>query len=138
MADGAAAPSRLTSAEWGLVAVLLAVQFTHVVDFVIIMPLGDRLKRELTINDQQFGLIIAVYAWAAGIANLLASLVVDRFDRRTVLLTMYAGFGLSTLLCGVVDSYETFLVARTLAGVFGGVAAGAIFSVIGDVFPPEK
>jgi predicted MFS family arabinose efflux permease len=139
MAEGAAGPtSRLTRSEWGLVAVLLAVQFTHVVDFVIIMPLGDRLKRELTINDQQFGLVIAVYAWAAGIANLLASLVVDRFDRRTVLLTMYAGFGLSTLLCGVVDSYESFLVARTLAGVFGGVAAGTLFSIIGDVFPPEK
>jgi predicted MFS family arabinose efflux permease len=140
MADGPGDPpsSCLTRSDWGLIAVLLAVQFTHMVDFVIIMPLGDRLKRELAITDQQFGLVIAAYAWAAGVANLLASFFVDRFDRRTVLLTMYAGFGLSTLLCGLADSYELLLVARTLAGVFGGVAGGMVMSVIGDVFPPMK
>ncbi|MBX9585135.1 MAG: MFS transporter [Gemmataceae bacterium] len=121
-----------------MLLVLVAVQFTHMVDFVIIMPLGDRLMGELEITPGQFGSVVAAYAWAAGLASLLASFVMDRFDRRQVLLTMYAGFGLSTLFCGLATSYELLLVSRTLAGVFGGTAAVALMAVIGDVFPPEK
>ena len=132
-----AAP-RLNRGERALLLVLVAIQFTHMVDFVIIMPLGDRLRRELGISPEQFGAIVASYAWAAGLASLLASLVIDRFDRRSVLLTMYAGFGLSTLFCGLAPSYELLLLSRTLAGVFGGLAAVSLMAVIGDVFPPEK
>src|SRR5262245_37789921 len=84
--------SRITRSEWALILVLVAIHFTHMVDFVIIMPLGGRLMRELEITPGQFGNIVSAYAWAAGLASLCASLVMDRFDRRTVLLTMYAGF----------------------------------------------
>lgn len=132
-----AAP-RLTRPEWALLLVLVAIQFTHMVDFVIIMPLGDRLMKELPASPSQFGYVVAAYAWAAGVASLLASFVMDRFDRRSVLLTMYGGFTLSTLFCGLASNYELLLVSRTLAGVFGGVAAVALMAVIGDVFPPEK
>jgi predicted MFS family arabinose efflux permease len=108
------------------------------VDFVIIMPLGGRLMKELALSESQFAQIVSAYAWAAGIASLLASFVMDRFDRKTVLLAMYAGFGLSTLFCGLAAGYEWLLVSRTLAGAFGGTAAVALMAVIGDVFPPEK
>lgn len=130
--------ARITRGEWALILVLVAIHFTHMVDFVIIMPLGERLMRELAITPSQFSWIISVYPFAACIASLGASLVMDRFDRRSVLLSMYAGFGLSTLFCGLAQTYETLLVARTLAGVFGGLAAVAIMTVIGDVFPSEK
>lgn len=128
----------LSRPEWGLILVLVAVQFTHMVDFVIIMPLGERLMSELSLTEAQFGRIVSAYAWAAGLASLAASLVMDRFDRRTVLLTMYAGFTVSTLLCGLAPDYTLLLVSRTLAGAFGGVAAVALMTVIGDVFPPQK
>src|SRR5580698_11335808 len=71
--------ARITRGEWALLLVLVAIQFTHMVDFVIIMPLGDRLRRELGISPEQFGAVVASYAWAAGIASLLASFVIDRF-----------------------------------------------------------
>jgi predicted MFS family arabinose efflux permease len=128
----------MTRSEWALILILVAIHFTHMVDFVIIMPLGDRLMKELNISPAQFGMIVSAYAIAAGIASLLASLAMDRFDRKSVLLTMYAGFGLSTLFCGLAPNYELLLLARTLAGVFGGLAAVAIMAVIGDVFPSEK
>ena len=130
--------SEISRAEWGLILVLVAIQFTHMVDFVIIMPLGGRLMRELAISEAQFAQIVSAYAWAAGIASLAASFVMDRFDRKTVLLTMYAGFALSTLFCGLAEGFEWLLVSRTLAGAFGGTAAVALMAVIGDVFPPEK
>jgi predicted MFS family arabinose efflux permease len=128
----------LTRGEWGLLLVLVAVQFTHMVDFVIIIPLGDRLQRELAIGPKEFGYVVAAYAWAAGIASLLASSVIDRYDRRTVLLTLYAGFTLSTLFCGLSRNYETLLVSRTLAGVFGGLCGVVLVAVIGDVFAANK
>lgn len=131
-------PARISRAEWGLILILVAIQFTHMVDFVIIMPLGGRLMRELNLTEAQFAHIVSAYAWAAGIASLLASFVMDRFDRKSVLLTMYAGFTLSTLFCGLAAGYEWLLVSRTLAGAFGGTAAVALMSVVGDVFPPEK
>ncbi|MBN9117624.1 MAG: MFS transporter [Planctomycetes bacterium] len=130
--------AQITRAEWGLILILVAIQFTHMVDFVIIMPLGGRLMAELSISAAQFGHIVSAYAWAAGIASLLAGFVMDRFDRKTVLLAMYAGFTLSTLFCGLAGTYAWLLVSRTLAGAFGGTAAVALMSVIGDVFPPEK
>src|SRR5882724_72975 len=138
LSQKAPSAAKITRAEWGLILVLVAIQFTHMVDFVIIMPLGGRLMRELSLSEAQFAHIVSAYAWAAGIASLAASFVMDRFDRKAVLLTMYAGFALSTLFCGLAGTYEWLLVSRTLAGAFGGTAAVALMAVIGDVFPPEK
>lgn len=130
--------AKLSRSEWALLLVLVAIHFTHMVDFVIIMPLGERFMKELGMSTEQFGQVVAVYAIAAGVSSLLASLAMDRFDRKSVLLAMYAGFGCSTLFCGLAWNYESLLLARTLAGIFGGLAAAAIMAVIGDVFPPEK
>ncbi|MFO0825995.1 MAG: MFS transporter [Gemmataceae bacterium] len=139
-ADSSPRPAlpKLTPAERALILVLVAIHFTHLVDFVIIMPLGKRLMEELAITSVEFAAVVSVYAIAAGAASFLGSLVMDRFDRRSVLLAMYGGFTVSTLLCGLAPTYEWLLVARTLAGVFGGLAAVTIMAVIGDVFPHEK
>jgi len=132
------APAAITRSEWALIFVLTAIQFTHMVDFVIIMPLGKRLCEELAINTVQFGYIVAAYAWAAGIASLLASFVLDRLDRKIVLLVLYAGFTASTFCCGLAENYQQMLLARILAGIFGGLSAVTIMAVIGDIFPHEK
>src|SRR4051812_37670405 len=104
-------PPRITRGEWALILVLVAIQFTHMVDFVIIMPLGARLMTELDITPAQFSWIVSVYAIAAGVASLIGSMVMDRFDRRTVLLAMYGGFTVSTLFCGIAPTYPALLLA---------------------------
>ena len=129
---------RITRGEWALVGVLMSIHFTHMVDFVIIMPLGNRLMNELDITPFQFGCLVSTYALAAGLASFVGTFVLDRFDRKSVLLTMYGGFGLSTLLCGLAPNFGLMLAARVLAGVFGGLAAVTIMTIIGDVFPAEK
>src|SRR5580698_9310727 len=101
--------AKMTRGEWALILVLMAIQFTHMVDFVIIMPLGEGLIKEFSISPSQFGFIVSTYAIAAGLASLLGSLAMDRFDRKSVLLAMYAGFGLSTLFCGLAPYYEFLL-----------------------------
>src|SRR5262245_33721914 len=100
-----AAPARagawLTAGEWLLLLVLAAVQFSHIVDFMIIIPLGPGYKEEMGLSALQFGLIVAAYTVSAGLASLLAARFLDRFDRKTALLALYAGFTAGTLLCAV-------------------------------------
>ena len=131
-------PPRITRGEWALILVLVAIHFTHMVDFVIVMPLGQRFMDELQIGEGEFAWLVSVYALAAGLASFGGSLVMDRFDRKAVLLTMYGGFAVSTLFCGLAWNYPSLVAARTAAGVCGGLAAVTIMAVIGDLFPPEK
>lgn len=136
--DGDRSHIRLSRRELGLVLVLAAINFTHILDFVIVMPLGDQLRRQLDINPAQFGFVVSAYGIAAVVAGLLASSVVDRFDRRSVLLGAFAGFLLATLYCGLAPSYEHLVAARALAGLFGGLASSMIMAIIGDVIPDHK
>jgi predicted MFS family arabinose efflux permease len=124
--------------EWWLLAVLAAVQFCHIVDFVIIMPLGPQLMRAFRITPREFGLIVSAYTFSAAISGLAAASVMDRFDRKRALLVLLGGFGVGTLACAFAPGYHFLLAARVLAGAFGGVLAGVVFAVIGDQIAPER
>jgi predicted MFS family arabinose efflux permease len=132
------AANRFSAASWALVVVLAAINFTHILDFVIVMPLGDQLRRQLGINPQQFGFVVSAYGISAMLAGIAASAVVDRFDRKRVLLVAFAGFVVATLGCGLADSYAQLVVARACAGLFGGVTAAGVLAIIADVFPPQQ
>ena len=124
--------------EWVLLGVLTAVQFCHILDFVIIMPLGPQLMRAFGIPPRQFALLVSAYTFSAAVSGFLAALVMDRFDRKRTLLFLLAGFGVGTLLCGVAGSFALLMAARVAAGAFGGVLAGVVLAAIGDQFPPER
>jgi MFS transporter, DHA1 family, inner membrane transport protein len=121
-----------------VLVVLAAVQFTSIVDFMVVMPLGPQLMRTLSIGPSQFGFIVSSYTFAAGAAGLVASSVVDRFSRRAAFLTLYAGFLVGTLLCGLAPTYGFLLAARVATGAFGGILGGMSMAIIGDVFPEER
>ncbi len=118
--------------------ILSAVQFTSIVDFMVVMPLGPQLMRTLDIGPDRFGLIVASYTFAAGAAGLVASAIVDRFSRRGAFMTLYAGVLLGTLCCAFAPTYHTLLAARVVTGAFGGILGGMAMAIIGDVFPEER
>lgn len=124
--------------ERNLLLLLAAVQFTHIMDFMIMLPLGPQLMRELGISAQQFGGLISSFAITAGIVGLAMAPFADRFDRRKLLLFCYAGFTLGTLACGFADSGVTLLWARAVCGAFGGVSGATIMAIIADVVPVER
>ena len=124
--------------ERSLVFVLAAIQFTHVMDFMIMMPLGPQLMRVMLISPQQFGLLVSAYTLTAAVAALAVAFYTDRFDRRQTLLFLYAGFVMSTLLCGIAPGYGELLAARAVAGAFGGVAGATVHSIIGDAVPEQR
>lgn len=121
-----------------LLWVLAAVQFTHILDFMIVMPLGAHLMQALGTTPTQFSWLVAAYGLAAALAGFLGGFVMDRFDRRTALLTLYAGFGLATLACALAPTYQALLAARFAAGAFGGVAGSVVASMVGDVIEPGR
>ena len=124
--------------ERRLILVLACVQFTSIMDFMVLMPLGPQLMRVLGISPREFGYLVAAYTLSASAAAFLTGLYIDRFDRKRALLLLYAGFALSTLLCGLATGYLPLLLARGLAGAFGGVCAAAVFAVIGDAIAPDR
>jgi MFS transporter, DHA1 family, inner membrane transport protein len=121
-----------------ILMILAAVQFTTIVDFMIVMPLGPQLMRTLEITPAQFGMIVSSYTFAAGAAGLVASSIVDRFARRATFMTLNAGFLLGTLACALAPNYHTLVAARILTGAFGGILGGMAMAIIGDVFPEER
>lgn len=125
-------------AERLLIALLTAINVTHLVDFVIIMPLGPELMRVFGIGAGRFGLAVSIYTLAAGVAALLAAFVIDRFDRRRVVLLVYAGFTLATFACALAPTYPALLAARAAAGAFGGVLGAVVFTIVGDCIPYER
>lgn len=124
--------------EQYLLLTLAGIQFSHVLDFMIMMPLGPILMSAFGIHTHEFGLLVASYSFSAALSGLLAATFVDRFERKRLLLTMFALFGLATLACGLAPSYATLLVARGLAGMFGGVMGALVQTMVGDVIPFER
>ncbi|HEU0188306.1 MAG TPA: MFS transporter [Gallionellaceae bacterium] len=118
-----------------LLLTLAGIQFSHVLDFMIMMPLGPILIAEFGITTHEFGLLVASYSFSAAASGLLAATFVDRFERKRLLLTMFTLFGLATLACGLAPGYATLLIARGLAGAFGGVMGALVQTMIGDVIP---
>lgn len=121
-----------------LLLILAVVQFSHIVDFIIIMPLGAQLMSIFDISPQQFSFIVSIYAIAAFLSGLLGASFIDRFDRKHVLFVAFIGFTLGTLLCSATSSYVPFLIARALTGAFGGILSAMVLAVIGDAIPLER
>lgn len=115
-----------------------AVQFTHILDFMIMMPLGAQLMDVFHITPAQFTYLVASYGIAAAIAGLAGGFVLDRFDRKRALVFLYAGFGLATLACALAPTHHALLVARLAAGAFGGLAGSMVNAMIGDIIPPAR
>lgn len=128
----------MTKKEKLILFVLAAAQFTHIVDFMIMMPLGPQLMRIFKISPQQFSLIVASYTFSAGIFGFLGAFVIDRFDRKTAFVIAYIGFTLGTLACGLAPTYHFLLAARILAGAFGGILGALVLAIISDIIPLER
>ena len=126
------------SRERWLLITLAGIQFTHILDFMIMMPLGPQFREIFGISDAQFGLLVSAYTLAAGVSGLAASTYVDRFDRKRLLLTMYGLFALATLACGLAPTYEFLMGARLAAGMFGGVLSALSQTIVADVVPFER
>lgn len=128
----------LTRYQWLAVAILALTQFTVVLDFMVMSPLGDLLMKDFKVKPDQFGIVVSSYALAAGISGFLTAGFADRFDRKRLLVFFYSGFIIGTLFCGMADSYGQLVWARILTGLFGGVMSSISMAIVADIFSLEQ
>jgi len=137
LASDAVVPKKTIREGW-LLLILASIQFTHIIDFVIMMPLGPQLMRVFRISPQQFGYIVSAYTFSAAISGFISTLFLDKFDRKNAMLLLYIGFIGGTFCCALATGYEMLLLARILAGAFGGVIGALVFAIIGDAIPENR
>jgi predicted MFS family arabinose efflux permease len=126
------------SKEKIILLLLAALNFTHILDFMIMMPLGNYLMPYFDISSKQFSMLVAAYTFSAGISGFFAAFFVDKFDRKKVLLSAFAGFLIGTLCCAISPSYIILLISRVVAGIFGGLIGAQVLSIVADLVPYER
>jgi multidrug resistance protein len=131
-------PAALSGYQRLIVALLAFLQFTIILDFMVLAPLGAMIMPALKVSPSGFGGLVSVYAFSAGAAGLLAAGFTDRFDRKKLLLFFYLGFIVGTLLCALADSYRFLFVARIVTGLFGGVIGSIVFAITTDLFEYQQ
>lgn len=130
-------PKKFTGYEVFVIAILTILQFSIILDFMVLSPLGPILRPALNISPSQFGIVVAAYAISAGLSGLLAAGFADKYDRKKLLLFFYTGFIIGTLFCGLAPTYNLLLAARIFTGIFGGVIGSITFAIVTDLFPIE-
>lgn len=126
-----------TSYQVFVIFILVFIQFTVILDFMVLSPLGVFLLDEMNLNPSQFGNVVSAYAYAAGISAIASAGFADRFDRKNFLLLFYAGFLLGTVFCALATNYYLLLAARIFTGIFGGVIGSIAMAIITDLFAME-
>lgn len=124
--------------ERRLLWLLALTQFTIIMDFMVMMPLGPQIMRAFSIEPAAFATAVSAYSWCSGLSGLFAATYIDRFDRRRLLLCVYALFALSNLACALASSFALLLAARAFAGITGGVLGSVIMAIVGDVIPVQR
>ncbi|MFA9190181.1 MFS transporter [Flavobacterium sp. FZUC8N2.13] len=127
-----------TSYQKFAVFILAITQFTVILDFMVMSPLGDILMKSMQLKPTHFGLVVSAYAFSAGVSGLLTAGFADKFDRKKLLLFFYTGFILGTILCGLVNSYAFLVAARIFTGLFGGVIGSISMAIVTDLFSMQQ
>lgn len=132
-----ATPAR-SSLELTVIAIVSAVQFVNIVDFMMVMPLGPDFAKELGIRVSHLGVVAGSYTLAAAVSGLLCSFFIDRIDRKVALLVSMIGLSIGTAAAAYAYDFHSLLWARVLAGVFGGPATSTSLAMISDVVPHQR
>lgn len=128
----------MTRKERIILILLASLNFTHILDFMIMMPLSNYLMPYFKITAMQFSILVASYSISAFFSGILIALFVDRFDRKKVLVIAYIGFLLGTIACGFASTYGLLMASRVLAGIFGGIMGAQVLSIVADLFTYER
>lgn len=131
-------PLPFTSYQKFVIFILAITQFTVILDFMVMSPLGDILMKSLSLKPSAFGFAVSAYAFSAGISGLLTAGFADRFDRKKLLLFFYIGFIIGTIFCGMAHAYQALLAARIITGLFGGVIGSISMAIITDLFALQQ
>lgn len=128
----------MSGKERKILFLLAGLNFTHLLDFMIMMPLSNYLIPYFKITAFDFSILVASYSISAFVSGLIIAMFIDRFDRKRTLLFAYTGFLIGTIACGFANSYGLLLASRVMAGLFGGIIGAQVLSIVADLFVYER
>lgn len=124
--------------ERTVIAVVAAIQFVHITDFMMVAPLGPDFALALGVPTSDIGLVAGSYTVAAAVSALASAFFLDRFDRRIAVALTMLGLGLGTFAAAFAWDLSSLIGARLIAGFFSGPATAAAMSIIMDIIPPPR
>lgn len=124
--------------EKALLYLLALTNFCHVLDMMVLMPLGNELMDSFSIQPMQFSWLVSSYSISAGISSVLAAAYMDRFDRKNLVMITLSLFAFSTLYCAFAPTYKLFLLGRVLTGTFGGLTNSVVIAIVSDLVPYQR
>jgi len=94
--------------------------------------------RTLSITPLQFGTLVSSYNISAAVTGLFFGIIADKYDRKFMLQLNFIGFILGTIACGLSTDFETLVIARIIAGGFGGTLTAVVLAMVSDLIPFER
>jgi len=127
-----------TRSEFQIIFLLTFIHFIHLVDFVVIMPLGPTLMNSLNISPATFASLVSAYNFAGAITGLVISLFADKFEKKTLLSSALVGVAFGTIFCGLASTGSQLIFARATTGFFGGVLNPLVFALVAEWIPYQR
>ncbi|MBL8908587.1 MAG: NarK/NasA family nitrate transporter [Rhizobiales bacterium] len=105
--------------------------------WTIFSIIGVQIKKDLGLNDTQFGLLVGTPILTGSLIRLLLGIWTDQYGGRIVYVGVMLSAALATWLLTFAYSYETFLLAALGVGIAGGAFAVGI-AYVSRWYPKEK
>jgi MFS family permease len=124
---------------WTTVTILAIAQGFNAVDRHLINLLVGPIKADLHITDAQVGLLLglsfAIFYTTVGVP---IGRLADTYSRRIIITLGTAFWSLSTAACGLAQSFGQLFTARVAVGAGEATLNPSGYSMISDLFPPER
>lgn len=124
---------------WTALAILALANVLSYLDRIVINLLVEPIQRDLAISDTQFGLLqgVAFGLFYTAMALPIGRLV-DNGPRKPIIAIGVAVFSLFTLASGLARTFGEMFIARIGVGAGEASVVPTAYSIISDMFPPEK
>lgn len=126
------------SNEFLLVFLLAFVGYLASLDSMLLMPLIKEVMHTFQVTPFKSTLLVSAYSLAAFLSGIFSAGIMDKFDRKKLLIYTFIGFTVGTMLCGFGKNFYFFMLYRGITGIFGGIIGGVSTAIISDVIPYER
>lgn len=124
---------------WRMLSVMASVHVFYALDRTIPGIVAEPVKQAFRLDDTQLGLLLGLaYGASFAVTSLFIGPLVDRAPRVRLLAVMLAAWSLATAACGLATGFAMLLAMRVLVGVAEAGGSPAAFSLLSDIFPPER
>jgi EmrB/QacA subfamily drug resistance transporter len=122
---------------WTLAAVAVGL-FMIMLDNTVVNVALPSIRSDLGIGLSELEWVLNAYALTFGVLLLTGGKLADMLGRRAIFITGLVIFTLASLACGLANSAEVLIAARTVQGIGAALMNPATLSIITATFPPRQ